>query len=84
MYNYYLVARNNTLMATYTIQINVTDKEKDLVRFLADGYTVAEIAKKISVNRRTLETYVLLVKKKFQSTTLANLVAIFLKNKLID
>jgi len=84
MYNYYLAARNNTFMAIYTIQINVTDKEKDLVRLLADGYTVAEIAKKNSVNRRTLEMYVLLVKKKFQSSTLANLVAIFLKNKLID
>ena len=71
-------------MTIHTIKLNVTDSEIELVKLLADGYTVPKISERLSMNRRTLEANVWFVKGKYKSTTLANLVAIFLRNKLID
>lgn len=71
-------------MAVHTIKVNVTERETQLVKLLADGNTLPEISKQTDTKLRTLEAKVSILKRKYQSQTLANLVAVFLRNKLID
>jgi len=61
----------------------VSEKEKELVSLLAAGYVVRETAKLLHINKKTCEAFVFDVRKKYHAKTLAELVAIFLRNKLI-
>lgn len=71
-------------MTIRTIEVNVTDLEKSVVKLLADGCTVPEIAKALALNSRTLETRVSNIRERYTARNIAHLVAIFLRNKLID
>lgn len=71
-------------MTKFTINVNVTEGEMMIVTLLAEGNNIPEIATKLNINKRTLEKKVIVIKQKFHSTTLAGLVAIFLRNKLIE
>lgn len=71
-------------MPTYAVHLNVTDKETEIVKLLADGNTIPDIAVKMGLNRRSLEAKVATLKDKYRSSTVAHLVAVFLRNKLID
>lgn len=68
----------------------VQDKEKKIineqdvyiVRHLAQGKSVGEIATLLRVNKRTLEAQIGKLKDKFECKTLAHLVATFIRNKV--
>lgn len=54
-----------------------------LVQYLADGYTVSEIADEEKVSRRTLEKRILNLRNECLCKTVAQLVANYLRRKLI-
>lgn len=56
----------------------------ELVQKLSDGYRVPEIAKEISVNVRTLEKRILVLKRQCLCKTVAHLVANYLRRKIIE
>lgn len=71
-------------MTVRIIEVNVTDMEKSVAKLLADGCTVPEIAKELTLNSRTLESKVANIKERYGARNIAHLVAIFLRNKLIE
>jgi DNA-binding CsgD family transcriptional regulator len=67
-----------------TIKVEITKDEKNFVQLLSNGYTVASLARHLSVNRKTLNAKFMNLKKKVQARNTYELVAIFLRNKLIE
>jgi DNA-binding CsgD family transcriptional regulator len=57
--------------------------EIDIVRKLSKGITVPEMATAMDKNRRTLETTVDKLKKRYKCKTLAHLVATFIRQEII-
>lgn len=66
------------------IDTTVTEEEKDLVQRLADGRTAEEIAIVVGVNRNTLQSRINFLKVRLNCNNTPNLVAFFLRKKLID
>lgn len=71
-------------MTKITVNIITRAKEIEIVKLLADGYNVREVSEKMKTNKRSLEAKLALMRGKYRTTTLAGLVAIFLRNKLIE
>lgn len=69
---------------TVSIDILVTDWEKDVVMRLSEGKTVPEISSEIKLDARSVEYRLSKLKTKILCKTSAGLVAFFLRNKLID
>lgn len=65
------------------VQLNVSTEDKKIVKMLADGSTVPEIAEGFSINTRTFEKRISLLKNMYGCKNITNLVAYFLRNKLI-
>jgi len=55
-----------------------------LVQYLADGYTIPQIAKETGMKVKAIEQRIYVIKKTSISTTAAHLVANFLRKKIID
>jgi len=69
---------------TALLTISVTDWEKRAVSLLAEGRSVPDIAAKESSSSRAIEYQLSKLKSKCNCETAAQLVAFFLRNKLID
>jgi len=67
----------------FTTERSISDYSVSLVQLIADGFKVSEISKKVKVNRRTLEQHIEKIKIEYAAKNSCNLVAIFLRNKLI-
>jgi len=61
----------------------VGDYDRVVVKLLAHGNSVAEIAKALNENTRTMEAKVSRIKKDYDCKTLPQLTALFTKNKAI-
>jgi DNA-binding CsgD family transcriptional regulator len=61
----------------------LTKTEIDIVRKLSNGITVPEMAIEMDKNRRSLETTVDKIKKRYKCKTLAHLVATFIREGII-
>lgn len=68
---------------TKIVSVSITRQEKKLVRLMAEGKTVEEIAKVLQENPRTLERKVADLRKLCKCTNLPHLVGFFFRNKLI-
>lgn len=64
--------------------ILVSDRDKKMVKMLADGESGVKIAKTFSVNKNTLATQMAELRKKMGCKNSTHLVAYFFKNGLID
>lgn len=62
----------------------IYESDKKIISMIADGYTVLEISKSLKINRRTLEAKMIKIKNRYGARTQANLVAIFLRNRLLE
>lgn len=62
----------------------VEPKEVEMVRLLADDLTIAQAAKKIGKNNRTVEAKVSRIKAKYGAKTLQGLVSFFYRHNLFD
>ena len=61
----------------------LTPKETDVVRFLTDGLVYKEIAHKMNISARTVETYRKNVLEKLQLNTTADIIKYAIKNGLV-
>lgn len=64
--------------------MKLTERDKLMVKMLSEGKKPAEIGFLIELSPRTVETYLEKIRHFYGALTAAHLVAIFLKNKIID
>lgn len=72
------------MKSTVTIDISVSDWDKKVVNYLASGLSVSKIGKEFKMDDRSVEYKIAKLKTRLQCNTAAQLVAYFLRNKLID
>jgi DNA-binding NarL/FixJ family response regulator len=65
-------------------EITLTDKEKDVLRFICMEFTAAEIAQKMEISPRTVEAIKDRLMERFGSKNTAGLVFFAVKNNLIE
>lgn len=61
-----------------------TAEDRNLVKLLAEGKRNEEIGQILAISRRTIEGQLSNLKRKTEAKTLPELVAIFMRNKLIE
>lgn len=67
-----------------SVDVSVDEWEKKVVGLIANGLTVSEVAKETKDKTRPLEYRLSQLKTRLQCKTSAQLVAFFLRNKLIS
>jgi DNA-binding NarL/FixJ family response regulator len=65
-------------------EITLTDKEKDVLRFICMEFTAQEIAQKMEISPRTVEAIKDRLMERFGSKNTAGLVFFAVKNNLVD
>lgn len=65
-------------------EITLTDKERDVIKYICMEFTAAEIAQKMEVSARTVESIKDRLMERFGSKNTAGLVFFAVKNNLID
>ena len=65
-------------------EITLSEKEKDVLRFICMEFTAQEIAKKMSISARTVEAIKDRLMERFGSKNTAGLVFFAVKNNLVD
>lgn len=65
-------------------EITLSDKEKDVLRFICMEFTAQEIAKKMEISARTVEAIKDRLMERFGSRNTAGLVFFAVKNNLVD
>lgn len=61
----------------------VEEYDKVVVALLSQGNTVGEIADQLNENKRTMEAKISRIKREYNCTTLPQLTALFIKNKVL-
>lgn len=61
----------------------LSDREKEILKYLADGMSPKEIADKICLSVRTVETHKNNIMQKYQVNSVGKLISLALKNKLV-
>jgi DNA-binding NarL/FixJ family response regulator len=72
------------IIPSLTNVISVSDKEKEVLRYICFEYTSAEIGEKMGISARTVESIKERLMEKFGSKNTAGLVFFAVKNNLID
>lgn len=65
-------------------EITLTDKERDVLRYICMEYTAQEIAQKMEISARTVESIKDRLMERFGSRNTAGLVFFAVKNNLVD
>ncbi len=63
---------------------NLTPREKEVLQYFCKGFTVTEIAAKLFVSVKTIETHRSALLKKTNSKNTINLVLYAIKNKIVE
>ena len=66
------------------MELNVTEREKELVSLLTEGKTAPKTAAKAGTNESSLAAELSKIRAKYDCDNSIQLVAFFLRNKLID
>lgn len=66
------------------MEIEVTDREKELVSLLTEGRTASRMAIKLNTTESLLSSELATIRAKFDCNNSTQLVALFLRNNLID
>lgn len=61
----------------------ITDRELEVLALLCDGFSPKEIAEKLFLSHRTVETHKNNIMKKFEVNSVTKLISIALKNKIV-
>ena len=67
-----------------TTEITITDKEKDVLKYICMEFTAQEIAQKMDISPRTVEAIKDRLMERFGSKNTAGLVFFAVKNNLVD
>ena len=70
------------LMLQHTVSL--TDREKEIVRWFAEGLSYKDIAEKLSISTRTVETHKNNIMAKFEFKTTVDLIKYAIKNGLVE
>jgi DNA-binding CsgD family transcriptional regulator len=65
-------------------EITLTDREKDVLKFICMEFTAQEIAQKMEISPRTVEAIKDRLMERFGSKNTAGLVFFAVKNNLVD
>jgi DNA-binding NarL/FixJ family response regulator len=76
-------AKNKTIPSLNT-EINISEKEKEVIRLLCLEFTASEIAQKMEISARTVESVKDRLMERFGLKNTAGLVFYAVKNNLID
>ena len=74
----------NKAIPNLNSEITLTDKEKDVLRFICMEFTAQEIAQKMEISARTVESIKDRLMERFGSKNTAGLVFFAVKNNLIE
>ena len=74
----------NKVIPSLNNEITLSDKEKDVLRFICMEFTAQEIAKKMEISPRTVEAIKDRLMERFGSKNTAGLVFFAVKNNLVD
>jgi DNA-binding NarL/FixJ family response regulator len=69
---------------TINSEITLSDKEKDVLKFICMEFTAQEIAQKMEISPRTVEAIKDRLMERFGSKNTAGLVFFAVKNNLVD
>ncbi len=72
------------LHSTITSEITLSDRERDVVKYICMEFTAHEIAQKLEVSPRTVEAIKDRLMERFGAKNTAGLVFFAVKNNLID
>ena len=75
---------NNKKSSTSSFKITLTKREKEILYLICTQYTNAEIASKLHISARTVDGHRQNLLRKLQCKNTAGLVAIAIKNQLVD
>ena len=64
--------------------VKISEEDVKTVKLYADGFRTSVVSKKMKVSPRTTEARILTLKKKLEAKTLAHLVAMFIRQNLIN
>lgn len=71
-------------IASVPIELNLTEREQQVLDFLAKGSSNVEIGNKLHLSPRTIEKYVSSLLRKTETSNRAELVRFALENQLVD
>jgi len=74
----------NKVIPSLNSEITLSDKERDVLRFICMEFTAQEIAKKMEISPRTVEAIKDRLMERFGSKNTAGLVFFAVKNNLVD
>jgi two-component system, NarL family, nitrate/nitrite response regulator NarL len=65
-------------------KIHLTDREKEIIKLIAQEYSNAQIGEKLFISERTVETHRKNIFRKANTKTIVGLMKFAIENKLID
>jgi two-component system response regulator NreC len=63
--------------------LELTDRERDVLRFFARGHTYQEIGEKLKISSKTVGSYLQRIREKARAKTRSDLITLALKEGLI-
>ena len=75
---------SNGYQEPFDIDINITDREHEILELIVEGYTSQEIAEKLYISPRTVDTHRSNLMQKLEIKNTAGLVRFALRNNLIS
>ena len=79
----HLLLKANNLDSELSKRINITDREREILKFLVDGFNTSEISEKLIISEHTVNSHRKNLRKKFNVSSTTELISFILKNKII-
>jgi DNA-binding NarL/FixJ family response regulator len=78
-----LAGLRTTRLATKTIQVDLSARETEILKLICDGLSPKEIADKLYLSKRTVDTHKTNIMQKFDVGSVGKLISIALQNNLL-
>ena len=66
------------------LDINLTDREIEILKLISDGFSNKEIGEKLFISHRTVDTHRTNMMKKLEVNNIAGLISFAIRNKIVD
>jgi DNA-binding NarL/FixJ family response regulator len=80
----YIFAFMATITEAKILETKITPEDIEAIEMLASGNQIGEVSEKLGLKRRTLESRFDRLKKNLECHTTTQLVAFFIRNKIIE
>jgi DNA-binding NarL/FixJ family response regulator len=78
-----LKGKSNKNTANLNLKEEISEREMEVLKLLCDGLSPKEIADKIFLSPRTVETHKNNIMQKFEVNSVAKLISIAIKNRIV-